>query len=72
MMIIENKFNIGGIVYLKTDADRSERIVVAIQVTAYTALYKVACGFTETLHYDFELSYEKNFVLKNNKEDKDE
>lgn len=69
MMIIENKFNIGDVVYLKTDETQSERIITALVILPNVIRYAIMHGTSESTHYDFELSYEKNFTLKNNKED---
>jgi hypothetical protein len=69
MMIIENKFNIGDVVYLKTDESQAERIITAMVILPNVIRYATMRGTTESTHYDFEFSYEKNFVLKNNKED---
>ena len=65
MMIVDNKYNIGDIVFLKTDNDQAERLVTAIQVNPNGLIYRLVKDTTETWHYDFEISREKNFVLKN-------
>jgi hypothetical protein len=67
-MIIENKFNIGNIVYLRTDEDQSERIITEMFINQTGIRYGTVCGTTESFHSDFEISYEKNFALKNKKE----
>ena len=64
-MILDNKYNLGDIVYLKTDTDQSERILTSIQVSVIGILYKLSCGTTETWHYDIEISAEKVFNLEN-------
>ena len=65
MMLLDNKHNIGDIVYLKTDTDQSERIITAIQLNANGLIYMLVCGATETWHYDMEISLEKTFKLEN-------
>ena len=61
MMMIENKFELEEIVYLKTDINQYERLVVRIQVTKGNIMYNVALGSAEgSWHYDFELSREKD------------
>lgn len=64
MMLIENKYNIGDMVYLRTDNDQAERLVTAIQVNPNGLIYRLVKDTTETWHYDFEISLEKNFVIK--------
>jgi len=64
MMVIDNEFDFGEIVYLKTDKEQCARIVVSI--SAYKAgelLYKVVCGTLESSHYGFELSREVNVLI---------
>lgn len=63
MMVIENKFTHGDIVYLKTDKDQSPRIVFALKVYKGEILYEVSCGTHNSSHYDFELSTEVNVLL---------
>lgn len=62
-MVIENKFNIGDIVYLKTDKDQSPRMVFALVVRQGGILYEVAAGVNTSSHYDFELSAEANVLM---------
>lgn len=65
MIVIDNKYEIGDIVYLKTDADQLARIVTSIQVFKVGELiYKLACGINESPHYDFEISKEPDLVIK--------
>jgi hypothetical protein len=63
MIKIDNKFNIGDIVYLKTDKDQDERIVCAITVYKNGDLvYKLSCGIDDSSHYEFEMTKEKNIL----------
>jgi hypothetical protein len=63
MMVIDNKFELGEILYLKTDAEQLGRIVTAIIVCPDDSyLYELTCGTHASKHYDFEISQEKNFV----------
>ena len=62
-MIIDNIYEIGQVVYLKTDTDQIPRIVISISVyKGGELLYKVASGTSTSEHYEFELSKEKEFV----------
>lgn len=62
-MIIENEYNIGDSVYLKTDNDQNERIVSGVLIRKTHILYYLVCGTNESAHYDFELTVNKD-VLK--------
>ena len=62
-MIIDNKFNIGDTVYLRTDCDQNEMIVTGFSVTQNSITYGLSFGTVESWHYDFEITLEKN-VLK--------
>lgn len=61
--ILDNKYEIGDTVYLKTDPDQIPRIVFCFMVFRSEVLYKIACGVVESNHYDFELSTEKNVLI---------
>lgn len=63
MILLDNKYNIGDIVYLKTDPDQVERMITAIQLNANGIIYRLVCGTTETWHYDIEINVEKVFNL---------
>lgn len=63
MMVIDNKFNIGDSVFLKTDQEQKEKLVTCIKITPNGILYILSSGETETVHYDIEITAEKD-VLK--------
>lgn len=63
MMIIENKFDIGQTVYLKTDVSQSPYIVTRLNITANGLSYGLNSGPMESWHFDFEISEEKNTEL---------
>ena len=62
-MLIENKFELGEIVYLKTDNDQSDRMVIGISVRPAGLLYELSFGSVCSWHYEMEITEEKN-VLK--------
>lgn len=65
MMVINNKFNIGQTVYLKTDTDQLQRIVTAIKICGDNSFfYELSCGREVSSHYDFEISEEINNEIK--------
>lgn len=63
-MILDNKFELGEIVYLKTDVDQIPRIVTAvIACPDNSLLYGLACGTAESKHYDFEITLDKTVTV---------
>lgn len=63
-MVIDNKFELGDMVYLKTDPDQRERIVSKISVLPNGLLaYELSHNTSTSMHYNFEISLEKNIVL---------
>lgn len=63
-MQITNKFEIGNIVYLVTDLEQLPRIVFGIHIYKGHIMYEVVHVNIVGLHYDFEMSKEKNILLK--------
>ena len=57
MLMIENKYNIGDYVKLKTDDDSRTRIVTALKIISDVGviLYELSCGTEISYHYDFEI-----------------
>lgn len=63
-MKINNEFEFGDILYLKTDTYQNPRMLMAIEVYPEgELLYKVASGTTHSYHYAMELSKEKDLIL---------
>ena len=63
MMIVNNKYEIGDIVYLRTDIEQSPRVVTCIKVFMHGELnYELAQGTIVSLHYEFEISKEKEIT----------
>lgn len=60
---IDIAHKIGQSVYLKTDPEQQERIVVGYILSPGELLYRLACGAEVSNHYDFEIIREKD-VLK--------
>jgi hypothetical protein len=64
MIIIENKYAYGDIVFLKTDVEQQPRIVTCIiACPAGDILYELSCGTTSSKHYDFEITIEKTVMV---------
>lgn len=57
-MVIDNCFELGEFVYLKTDAEQERRIVTEISVRPTGILYRLTFGTIESYHYDIEISRE--------------
>ena len=68
MMVVDNKYDIGDRVYLVTDPEQSECIITAIVLKPSGHIYELSCGVSSSLHFDIELTTERNEVkaLKEN------
>lgn len=56
----EIKFDLGSIVFLKTDPDQLPRVITRIQLSGVGLIYLMQhadCG--ETAHYEYEITKEK-------------
>jgi uncharacterized phosphosugar-binding protein len=62
-MVIDNKYNIGDIVYIVTDVDQLPCMVTSLEVTSKDVLYHVSRNGLNTVMYDMELSKEKEHSL---------
>ena len=61
--IYQSEYEIGEIVYLKTDCDKNARIITAIQFQGNgNIIYLLTLGTTNTWCYDIEISREKTFL----------
>lgn len=63
MMVIENKFEVGDIVYLKTDTEQCDRLVTGLIIRPIGILYYLSLGPSETLHYEMEITDDKNVMV---------
>jgi len=63
MMVIDNKFDFGQVVYIKTDQDQRPRIITGILVKPGYMEYQLNCGTDWSWHPDFAISDEKNVLL---------
>lgn len=54
------EFKIGDTVYLKTDPEQYERLVIAYIVENKDISYQLACGEDQSIHSDYEISAEKD------------
>lgn len=64
MITINNQFELGQIVYLKTDPEQLQRMVVGITVNPGNSLfYRVAFEEDASSHYEIELSADKDIMM---------
>lgn len=65
MIVIDNKFEKGEVVYLKTDKDQLPRMVYGFDIcgSLNEIIYRLACGTQISNHYDFEITREVNVSL---------
>lgn len=61
---MNNKFNIGDIVYLIHDTEQLPRMVTGINVRSNGLIYLLNLGITESFHYDFEISTQEDVLKK--------
>lgn len=62
---IEVSFEIGDMVYLKTDPDQNKRMVTRISIGGLNNLtYELTLGTLTSWHYEFEISREQDIELK--------
>jgi hypothetical protein len=66
--MVDNDFEIGEILYLKTDEEQKIRILNAILVTPNGYLYRLASGSSDSYHYPMEITREKSFMLEKGSE----
>jgi len=64
MHIHKSKYTFGDTVYLKTDPDQHQRIVLELKFSQGQVLYLVGQNGFNSECYDFELSAEPNKNLK--------
>lgn len=62
-MEINNKYKIEEVVFLITDEEQLMRIVTGIQINKNGLLYRLACGTSESWHYEYEIATDKNFKI---------
>lgn len=64
MMILNEQFKLGDIVYLKSDPDQLLRVVCGIMVRpGGVNMYYLSCGLDETAHYDLEITADRNILI---------
>lgn len=64
MLKIDIEHEIGDTVYLVTDVEQLPRLVYCIEVYRKDIMYRLVCGSHTDSHYSFEISKEKNELLR--------
>jgi hypothetical protein len=62
VMMIDNHYNIGEIVYIKADEDQKSRMITGILVTPNGFTYRLENGQDCSYHYEMEITAEKSFL----------
>lgn len=61
-MLLESKYDIGELVYLKTDKDQNKRMVLEVLFSTNGVQYRLACGNCSSWHYEMECTIEKDVL----------
>jgi hypothetical protein len=70
-MIIENKYNIGQLVYVRTDEENKPRLITAVLLRGNGGLvYEASGDGSSRWYYDFELTTEKYEQIESKKDNK--
>jgi hypothetical protein len=63
-MLINNQFELGSTVYLKTDMEQHPRQIVAIRVDVSKCLmYLLVSGVETSWHYEIEILTDKDYKM---------
>lgn len=57
-------YNIGDLVYLRTDPDQSPRMVTGILINEATTKYGLNRGVEESWHYPIEIAKDRNILMQ--------
>ena len=63
LFLYKSEYELGDMVYLKTDEDKNVRIITGIKFyIGGSILYTLCLNTTESMHYGIEFSYEKSYI----------
>lgn len=66
-MNYNSQYGLGDIVFLKTDPEQLERMIIGVTFKCTGSLtYQLVCGTTDTDHYEIELSPKKDLLKELN------
>lgn len=57
-------YNVGDLVYLRTDPDQSPRLVIAVLIYEGHTKYGVVRGVEESWHYPIEIAKDRNILMQ--------
>lgn len=66
MMFIENKYNLGDIVYLITDEEQKKRLITSIKINPNGIIYELTQSTVAEWYYDMEFSSERDIIMVTN------
>jgi hypothetical protein len=67
MHIHQSSYDLGEIVYLKTDQDQRPRIVIALTIRPggiASIYYELGCGPESSFHFDIEITNQVNETVR--------
>jgi hypothetical protein len=62
---MKRQYNIGDVVYLRTDREQMARLITGIVIRPNTIMYYLSCETMETVHYEIEITTERDIVMFN-------
>lgn len=62
MKVVDNAYEFGQTVYLKTDVEQKPRMVTGFLIRPISCTYELTQGTQISWHYDFEISTEKDVM----------
>ena len=65
-MKVNFKYDFGDIVYLRTDPDQCQRMVIGCKFQPEGKLFLLGLGNECTWHYEIEISSERNILITTN------
>ena len=65
-MVIDNKFELGDVVYIKTDKDQLIRQVTGIMAIPGAIKYLLSCGNVADWFYEMEISVTRDVLITSN------
>ena len=61
-MTIQTEHDLGAILYLRTDSDQKERMLIQILHGFGGTTYRLVCGTEDSYHYPMEVSTERDIL----------
>jgi len=61
-MRIDIKYDLGECVYLKTDSDQLQRMIIQVCIRPDGILYELNCGSSGSFHYEIEFTKERDIL----------